>query len=564
MMALHTSLSAYLGGIHNTKFDAALGEKGGYLVFSNSGQRDTVKSFTISLSALLAGFIDIQQNIETFAPHQQYNEDSWRELKDYFQDLSLKSSIQVQTKSTFSTMSKIVAWANEMAQDKYNDSAMVINADSIYITIEKLSKLVDCYIPKSEKITLGLSSASVNSLPKPFLLLAGISGTGKTRFVREQAEASRREGKPDNYCLIPVRPDWHEPSDLLGYISRIDGSRYVVTDLLRFVVSAWKDAFASADLKRIECKPASSMTPYWLCLDEMNLAPVEQYFADYLSVVETRKWHDGSYTCDPLLKVATIEQLDTVGLNALREGLHLDDPVYDGLWQYFTTTGIPLPPNLIVAGTVNMDETTHGFSRKVIDRAFTIDFGVFYPNDFDVFFEDIAKPKSITLSFPVLSCVSRAGDLANVSADETGQKSIKFLKEINKVLKSTPFELAYRALNELLLAVVCFKPENDATLQAVWDDFLMSKVLPRIDGDTEKLSSAEGAAQEETEKRSDVLTALLAVIEVHFKEILTNKRPDLLRKNEDGSVLLIDCRSREKLNWMKKRLTDNGFTTFWP
>lgn len=402
------------------------------------------------------------------------------------------------------------------------------------------------------------------TLPKPFLLLAGISGTGKTRFVREQAKASRREGAPDNYCLIPVRPDWHEPSDLLGYVSRIGGSRYVVTDLLRFVVSAWKDAFASADNNQIMCKPASGMTPYWLCLDEMNLAPVEQYFADYLSVLETREWKDDIYRCEPLLKAAGIEQLDDDGLNALRAGLHLDDAVYDGIWQYFTTTGIPLPPNLIVAGTVNMDETTHGFSRKVIDRAFTIDFGVFYPNDFDAFFEGISKPELITLGFPVLSRVTCADDLVSVPADSTGQKSIEFLKEINKVLESTPFELAYRALNELLLAVVCFKPEDGAALQAVWDDFLMSKVLPRIDGDTEKLSSAGGAIQEGTDNRGDVLTALLAVIKTHFNEILTNKRPDLLRKNDDGSALLIDCRAAKKLEWMKRRLTDNGFTTFWP
>lgn len=124
MMNLHASLSAYLGGIRNTKFEAVLGEKGGYLVFSNSGQRDTVKSFTISLAALLAGFVDIQKNLEKFAQHERYDEDTWRDLKEYFRDLSLKSSIQVQTKSTFSTMSKIVAWANEKERESYNDSVI--------------------------------------------------------------------------------------------------------------------------------------------------------------------------------------------------------------------------------------------------------------------------------------------------------------------------------------------------------------------------------------------------------------------------------------------------------
>jgi hypothetical protein len=391
-------------------------------------------------------------------------------------------------------------------------------------------------------------------LPKPFLLLAGISGTGNTRFVREQA-AAHCNGDLSNYCLIPVRPDWHEPSDLLGYISRIGqgGSRYVVTDLLRFVVKVWQDAWASATAEELVCKAPADMTPYWLCLDEMNLAPVEQYFADYLSILETRKWQDGSYHCDPLLKSDTIKQLDLAGQQALRAYLHLDDVLFDDLWNYFVNVGIPLPPNLIVAGTVNMDETTHGFSRKVIDRAFTIDFGVFYPNDFADYFEPATRPK--TLGFPVLSQVTE-NDLINVAADTNGKESIKFLGAINGVLKGTPFELAYRALNELLLAVVCFKPENEIELQAVWDDFLMSKVLPRIDGDGEKLNF--------NGDDSSLLTQLLAVIDTQFPDILSAQRPDLLRVEIGGGVHLVNCRAKQKLDWMQKRLADNGFTTFWP
>lgn len=399
---------------------------------------------------------------------------------------------------------------------------------------------------------LSNSAISTNVIPKPFLLLAGISGTGKTRFVREQA-AAHRGGDLTNYCLIPVRPDWHEPSDLLGYISRIgqDGPRYVVTDLLRFVVKAWQDAAASSSATELVCKLPDEMTPYWLCLDEMNLAPVEQYFADYLSVLETREWNENGYHCDALLKASTIRQLDEAGEAALRKELDLND-AHDDLWQHFRMTGIPLPPNLIVAGTVNMDETTHGFSRKVIDRAFTIDFGVFYPNEFTEFFEPITRPK--VLGFPVLSSVSQ-GDLAVTPADVDGSKSIAFLAAINAVLKATPFELAYRALNELLLAVACFKPKDDAELQAVWDDFLMSKVLPRIDGDAEKLN-ADGD--------SSLLTHLLGEIEKQFTNIGAAQRPDLLREKIDGSVCTVDCRAKQKLDWMQSRLHMNGFTTFWP
>lgn len=391
-----------------------------------------------------------------------------------------------------------------------------------------------------------------HALPKPFLLLAGISGTGKTRFVREQASA-HRGGDLTNYCLIPVRPDWHEPSDLLGYISRIgkDGSRYVVTELLRFVVKAWQDAKVSASSTELVSKAAAEMTPYWLCLDEMNLAPVEQYFADYLAVLETREWDGGNYSCAALLKADTIRQLDAAGQAELRQQLGLGAE-HDGLWQYFCTVGIPLPPNLIVAGTVNMDETTHGFSRKVIDRAFTIDFGVFYPNDFAEFFEPGTRPK--TLGFPVLSGVTLA-DLTAVPADAGGEKSIAFLAAINAVLKATPFELAYRALNELLLAVVCFQPKDDAELRAVWDDFLMSKVLPCIDGDAEKLS-ADG--------ESSLLTRLLEAINKQFTLADSSQRPDLLREKIGGDVCMVEYRAKQKLAWMQKRLDANGFTTFWP
>jgi hypothetical protein len=400
-------------------------------------------------------------------------------------------------------------------------------------------------------------------LPKPFLLLAGISGTGKTRFVREQAKIcadfyGMAEG--DIYCLVPARPDWHEPSDLLGYISRIgsDGPRYVVTDLLRFIVAAWKHATDSATASQIIYKQLHIVCPFWLCLDEMNLAPVEQYFADYLSILETRRWDAGAYSCEPLLKAAVIQQqLDVFGRKDLWEKLNIDgdDPLSVGLRANFSTGGIPIPPNLIVAGTVNMDETTHGFSRKVIDRALTIDFGEFFPNDYDQFFVPVNRPK--VFGFPILSQITPS-DLSSVSADSEGLKTIGFLKSINGILKDTPFELAYRALNEVLLSLVCFKPTDDIALQAVWDDFLMMKVLPRIEGDAEKLSY---------DGEVSLLTKLADTLKDKLSDIWATEagRPDLLSERAaDGSTVMTFCRSKKKLEWMQNRLAGNSFTTFWP
>jgi len=418
-------------------------------------------------------------------------------------------------------------------------------------------------------------------LPKPFLLLAGISGTGKTRFVRQQAEYNK--SLDETYCLVPVRPDWHEPSDLLGYVSRlgVNGARYVVSDILRFIVSAWKEVISS--IESINDKPSwigrdqSDIRPFWLCLDEMNLAPVEQYFADFLSILETRRFlsedqlqhHNADagvdvsylYSCDSILKPSIIGQLDSDGQNSLRFELGLSGTEFNGHWRYFCHYGISLPFNLIVAGTVNMDETAHGFSRKVIDRALTIDFGQFFPNNFDQFFDPKYRP--VALSYPMISSVT-LNDLASVPVDPDGARSVEFLAGINNILKGTAFELAYRGLNELLLSVVCFAPADDETLYAVWDDFLMMKLLPRIEGDQEKLTVFHPENTDD-DNSQDLLANLFRHLESKMAPIWSGDRPDLLRESVNGDTeARTKCRTREKIEWMSDRLVSHGFTSFWP
>lgn len=423
----------------------------------------------------------------------------------------------------------------------------------------------------SEYITKKPSSIALGyeRLSKPLLLLAGISGTGKTRFVREQAELTG--SLADTYCLISVRPDWHEPSDLLGYVSRLSGrAEFVVTDVLKFIAKAWREildkGISLSVNEKLLClqggvSDIDAIKPYWLCLDEMNLAPVEQYFADYLSVIETRRWawgkDDFQYSCDPLLKATTIQSIDNI--EKLREELGFADANYDDAWQHICEYGLSIPFNLIVAGTVNMDETTHGFSRKVIDRALSFDFGDFFPNDFDNFFAPTTTNKA--LSYPIYSNAS-LDKLPTI--DHDGRKSIAFINAINGVLAHTPFKLAYRALNELLLAVISSEPEEEVDLKAVWDDFLMCKVLPRIEGDTEKLV-AIGAVD------ISILKQLEEILKSEFGSFWNElpgsdkARPDLYRENVDGDKLIhIACRSKEKINWMENRLATFGFTSFWP
>lgn len=201
-----------------------------------------------------------------------------------------------------------------------------------------------------------------------------------------------------------------------------------------------------------------------------------------------------------------------------------------------------------------MDETTHGFSRKVIDRALTFDFGEFFPNNFDEFFEPKNEPK--VLSYPVWSDGRNKTKLAS-TFDSDSSLSIALLESINAVLNNTPFKLAYRALNELLLSVMTNKPATEIELQAVWDDFLMCKVLPRIEGDIDKLTKAG--------KDKNIIEQLEELLGKQLNTIWDGKtRPDLYRKSlENEMAIVIKCRSKAKLKWMNDQLA-NGFTSFWP
>lgn len=428
---------------------------------------------------------------------------------------------------------------------------------------------------------------------KPFLLLAGISGTGKTRFIREQAKY-HPVPDVDNYLLVPVRPDWHEPSDLLGYISRLGGkTEYIPTPVLKFIVQAWIHIIeiiheVDVDGKKQldwEGKNLNQIAPFWLCLDEMNLAPVEQYFADYLSVLETRHWYTPSelaryndqegveyeyvYECDPLLKPDVLALLDSSARDELAKqlGMDLSDVLQEEIWTYFCQKGISIPFNLLVAGTVNMDETTHGFSRKVIDRALTFDFNEFFPNDFDAFFAPALQPK--LLSYPIWSDGRAITEIPEL--EQFRDRSVAFLKAVNGVLQQSPFELAYRALNELMLALLAHHPTDDEHLIAIWDDFMMCKVLPRIEGDSDKLRSHHPVDGNQTEV--NLLTELEKVLEAQFAEHWEGIRPDLFNRKMGATgekpelaetPHLVACRSKKKLAWMKERLARQCFTSFWP
>lgn len=369
---------------------------------------------------------------------------------------------------------------------------------------------------------------------KPFLLLAGISGTGKSRIVRELARACWEEGseefkalKPRNFEMVQVKPNWHDSSELIGYVSRIDGVRYVVGPFLRFMVKAIRDP----------------NTPYFLCLDEMNLAPVEQYFAEYLSVVESRKRQDdGSITTDPIIDYSNTEEY-----KSLIDQLFSDDEELRK--EYLTEDSgrrLSIPNNLIVVGTVNMDETTFSFSRKVLDRAMTIEMNeVDLEGGLDSRHEKIGKLGASELIGTAVEGV----DVYAIHKDVC-DTAIAYLQKVNNVLEGTPFKIAYRTRNEVLLYVVNNLPyadieelKQDYVIARALDEITNMKILSRIEGDESKVSK-------------EFLDELSKTIKEGLESIFDG--PFGIEENDD----YFKSNSLAKLEEMEKRL-ESGYTSFW-
>ena len=368
---------------------------------------------------------------------------------------------------------------------------------------------------------------------KPFLLLAGISGTGKSRIVRELARACWVEGskeykdpKPQNFEMVQVKPNWHDSSELIGYVSRVSGGPvFVAGDFLKFVAKAWENP----------------EVPFFLCLDEMNLAPVEQYFAEYLSVVESRKCQEnGTITTDPILKKCDEQWYFDLTAQLTRE---------EDIRNRFNKDGICIPQNLIVVGTVNMDETTFSFSRKVLDRAMTIEM-----NEVDMYggldsqYEKIGKLEAGNLIGTGVEGVDVYQ--ANATVCNT---ALKYLEAVNTELEGTPFKVAYRTRNEFLLYVVNNLPynkdkdgkelEQNFVIARALDEITSMKILSRIEGDETKIGK--------------LLDKLSATVGEQLKVI--SEKEYSAKKDDGGKVYSV---SLAKLKEMADRL-ESGYTSFW-
>lgn len=436
---------------------------------------------------------------------------------------------------------------------------------------------------------------------KPFMLLAGISGTGKSRIVRKLAQATvteklqRANGytgndftndrwtlhSPANFELIQVKPNWHNSMDVIGYLSNIPSPHYVFTPFIEFIVKAWQHP----------------EVPFFLCLDEMNLAPVEEYFAEFLSAIESRSFEDGKYITDPIIKPFNSfgENVANIMVNTLFPNFKASDTESEiaKVITHFRTRGLTLPKNLIVIGTVNMDETTFSFSRKVLDRAMSVEMNEV---NYDSFLTDTTDDnlKAIVKAFEE----NKDADLnallvdrhieAREIKDELGEDAkftIDYLKRINALLEGTPFKLGYRAANEALIYLQASKEFSQTDRTAALDNFTLMKILSRIEGDETKLKITDSEADKErianagvnvdTAKRYgdlNILTALRNIITEQLGETIntdvdSDATEETATENDDEMVSTEqnkkDLLSVKKIDSMLSQLKRDHFVSFW-
>ncbi|WAA10988.1 McrB family protein [Fervidibacillus albus] len=328
---------------------------------------------------------------------------------------------------------------------------------------------------------------------KPFVILSGISGTGKTKLVQLFAESIGATSDNGQFKLIPVRPDWSDGTDLLGYID-LKGE-FRPGALTEFLQEAGK----------LE----NRNKPYFLLLDEMNLARVEYYFSELLSIMETKKFVNGMIQSDPVLHTNKNEK-------------------------------IRLYNNIYFIGTVNMDETTHPFSKKVLDRANTIEF-----NDIDLEFFDFLNEKNNAQPIKITNDQIAGKFLTLKDAyfehKELIHSTIDQLIKINQMLDEINSQFGYRVRDEICFYMIYNAESQLLNEDKAFDYQIMQKVLPRITGSDE---------------------ATINVLKKIFKYSSNINWNENLTLEEIVAGSRYPKTAKKVFNMIKKR-EEEGFTSFW-
>lgn len=242
-----------------------------------------------------------------------------------------------------------------------------------------------------------------------FVVLTGISGSGKTQLALNYSLSLCDVSNNDHerVRIIPVQPGWFDPAPLLGYVNPITQT-YRSAPFLELILRAAEDP----------------ERPYVAILDEMNLSHPEQYLAPILSAMETQGWID----------------------------LHnFPDDISD------VPAKVRYPANLAIIGTLNMDETTHGLSDKVLDRAYTLEF-------WNIAVED-----------------SPVWKITKLSASEK-EKAKTVLTELTKALSIVRLHFGWRTVSDVLSYIEFYSACGDEQSSAL-DAAIYAKVLPKVRGE---------------------------------------------------------------------------------
>ncbi len=336
--------------------------------------------------------------------------------------------------------------------------------------------------------------------------------------VRKRAPAPRQRVQVQNYAVIAVRPDWTDNRGLLGYFNPIT-ERYVVTPFLRLLLAAREEADAAT-------RSGRAPHPFFVVLDEMNLARVEHYFSDFLSALESG------------------EPLPLHAVEAIEEGIDGQEPV---------PREVVVPDNLFFVGTVNVDETTYMFSPKVLDRAFTIEF-----NDVDLAGLDDESTTDTPLMLERWDGRLRypgkpdAAEWSAMREDPALAPLRKQLIDLHALLTTDNRHFGYRVANELarFIQLATDDCEDSAAAAAATDLGIVQKVLPKLHGTRQELG--------------ELLDALLAFALGCSKEDLPKWSWTAPSSWIEGKAVgePTHPRTAAKLWRMRLRLQQRGFTSY--
>jgi hypothetical protein len=313
---------------------------------------------------------------------------------------------------------------------------------------------------------------------KPFVILCGTTGTGKTQTIRRLANALLPADVPPsfNHVFMPVEAGWTDGRHLLGYRNPFgpNGETYVLSPLVELVLRANYAQYAGV--------------PFFIILDEMNLSYVELYFSRFLSLMEAaRDEHP-----EPLVR--------TEDLKLIRDTAVISTTTHTFLEHAIAQGGLFLTPNVFIAGTVNVDETTHMFSPKVLDRSFVLEFATVLPSQ-----------AAATFEIPVTDrCIGRASAIANflIARRETVATSAfdSFLDEVYRALER--YRFGHRIVQEArrFVSVARYIKANFACHEtygidsSIKDALLSQKLLTKLYGNRGQIGTIvqnmEALAQE--------------------------------------------------------------------